>query len=122
MKLCLCRRSICELTYLDRKGTPYVWQHRGIGFTAGTFNAYYMNGKFDFSGENEQRNKGRRQLVRSFIGYGFTFALSELMLWLLVSRLSVNKYIAKLLIMCVTIPLNFIINRFWIFKETEEEE
>ena len=93
-----------------------------LGFAAGTLNAYFMNGKFAFSKDNKQRNKGKGKLLRSFIGYGFTFALSEVLLWLLVSKMDVNKYIAKIMIMCVTIPLNFIINRFWIFKKTAEEE
>ena len=93
-----------------------------LGFVAGTLNSYFMNGKFVFAAEDKRRNKGKRQLMRSFIGYGCTFCLSELMLWLLVSKLGVTKYLAKLMIMCVTVPLNFVINRFWTFKETAEEK
>ena len=92
-----------------------------FGFTAGTLNAYFMNGSFVFKNAQQQRNKGRAQLVRSFIGYGSTFALTELLLWLLVSGCEINKYFAKLMILCLTVPLNFLINRFWIFKKTAEE-
>ena len=93
-----------------------------MGFAAGTLNAYFMNGTFVFRAENKPRSRGKQPLLRSFIGYGFTFMLSELMLYLLVSCQGLNKYLAKLITLCVTIPLNFIINRFWIFKNKAEEE
>ena len=93
-----------------------------LGFVAGTLNAWFMNGRFVFKDKNRRKEQSKTQLWRSFIGYGFTFGLSELLLWLLVSRFGLNKYLAKLMIMCVTIPLNFVINRFWIFKKTAEEE
>ena len=93
-----------------------------LGFIAGTLNAYFMNGKFVFGQKDRTRRKGKKELARSFIGYGSTFALSEVLLFVLVSRMGLNKYLAKLMILCVTIPLNFIINRFWIFKNKAEEE
>ena len=92
-----------------------------LGFAAGTLNAYFMNGSFVFRNGQRKRNRGSDRLVRSYIGYGFTFAMSEVLLWLLVSKAGVDKYIAKILILCVTVPLNFVINRFWIFKNVAEE-
>ena len=92
-----------------------------FGFVAGTLNAYFMNGRFVFAGEDNRRKKGKRQLLRTFIGYGVTFALSELLLWLWISILGINEIIAKLINLCITVPLNFIINRFWTFADKPEE-
>ena len=90
-----------------------------LGFIAGTLNAYFMNGKFVFADADGRRKKDLRRLVRSFVGYGFTFALSELLLWVWIDNLGVAKIPAKLINLCVTVPLNFIINRFWTFRDNE---
>ncbi len=90
-----------------------------LGFVAGTLNAYFMNGKFVFAGADGKRKKDLKRLVRTFIGYGFTFALSELLLWVWIDCAGIPKLPAKLINLCVTVPLNFIINRFWTFRETE---
>ncbi len=84
-----------------------------LGFTAGTLNAYFMNGRFVFRAEGK---KGRaRRLFRCFTGYGATCLLAALMLWVWVDKLGLNEYLAKLINLCVTVPLNFAINRFWTF-------
>ncbi|MBQ3760847.1 MAG: GtrA family protein [Clostridia bacterium] len=92
-----------------------------LGFAAGTLNAYFMNGRFVFGAENPKRNRGKRQLLRTFVGYGFTFALSELLLWIWISNLGLNEMLAKVLNLFVTVPLNFVINRFWTFAQKPED-
>ena len=114
-----------------------------LGFVAGTLNAYFMNGAFVFKKADNTRNRGERQLIRTFVGYGFTFALSELCLWLLKDKahmddlaklpplcvtipggklIKIELDFSKLLLLCVTIPLNFIINRFWTFRNKTDAE
>ena len=92
-----------------------------LGFIAGTLNAYIMNGSFVFKGEHDERLKGKKQLIRTFIGYSFTFALSEVLLWVWISKAGINEIVSKLINLCITVPLNFIINKFWTFANKPEE-
>ena len=121
-----------------------------LGFTCGTLNAYFMNGRFVFSGDEDKKQKhaaGQVQgftcskvnacsmngklvfasgkdkhqkkhvgrLVRCFTGYGATCLLAAFLLWVWVSRVGIDEHIAKLINLCVTVPLNFVINKFWTY-------
>lgn len=100
--------------------SPWEWAYipaQALGFVAGTLNAYFMNGGWVFKEKGEERRKGKSILLRTFAGYAVTFLLSEGLLMLWVEVFGINKYIAKLLNLCVTVPLNYIINRFWTFRE-----
>jgi putative flippase GtrA len=51
------------------------------------------------------------------VAYGSTgLFLASVLLWLYVDQLHISEYIAQLLVLVVTIPLNFIINKYWSFK------
>lgn len=46
---------------------------------------------------------------------------SNVLLFFLVDKLGLSKYIAPIFVLLVTIPLNFFLNKFWSFKSTEKE-
>lgn len=104
---------------------PQEWSRayipaQALGFVAGTLNAYYMNGGWVFKRKGEKRRGGKTILLRTFIGYAVTFLLAEGLLMLWIEVFGINRYIAKLLNLCVTIPLNYLINRFWTFREAQD--
>ena len=53
----------------------------------------------------------------TYVSYGGTSILSNVLLWIEVTFFSVSKTIAPIVNLLVTIPLNFIINKLWTFKE-----
>ena len=62
-------------------------------------------------------------LVKTYITYGFTtFLLSEVLLVLWVRVFNINEYIAPLLSLIITVPLNFIIQKFWVFRDIKESK
>lgn len=65
---------------------------------------------------NDWRSKLKR-LGKTYVSYGGTSILSNVLLWIEVTFFSVNKTIAPIVNLLVTIPLNFIINKLWTFKE-----
>ena len=84
-----------------------------VAFVVSVLNAYYWNNRFVFS----KTTKGHvRPLLKTYVAYGSTFLLGTLLLYVMVDLLGVSKYIAPLLNLVVTIPLNFLINRFWAFR------
>jgi len=87
-----------------------------IAFFISVINAYYWNNKYVF------KKSGNQQLFRFlkvFISYGLTFLLSTGLLILMVDELSISDKIAPLIILIITIPLNFLLNKFWAFKSRE---
>lgn len=84
-----------------------------LGFTIGVLNAYYWNNKFVFS----KKTKGNvKPLVKSFFAYCSTLLLSTAMLYAMVHILNISEMIAPIINILVTLPLNFLLNKFWAFK------
>ena len=94
-----------------------------VGSILGTIlsiaNAFFWNDKFVFTGNaNDWRSKLKR-LGKTYVSYGGTSVLSNVLLWIEVAFFSVSKSIAPIVNLLVTIPLNFVINKLWTFKSEE---
>lgn len=88
-----------------------------LGFFVSVLNAYYWSDRFVFKkGEGESRNTVWT-LLKTYLAYGSTgLMLASILLYLYVDKLQISEYIAQLLVLIVTIPLNFFINKYWSFK------
>ena len=97
----------------------------GLGFVVGVLNAYYWSDRYVFKkGEGETRS-ALWTLVKTYLAYGATgLLLASLLLYVYVDQWQVSAYLAQLLVLVVTVPLNFIINKCWSFKtkQTNEED
>ena len=109
--------SIC--VYL---GIHYLLAN-ALGFFISVLNAYYWSDRFVFKkGEGEARS-AIWTLAKTYVAYGSTgLLLASILLYLYVDKLHISEYIAQLLVLVVTIPLNFIINKFWSFKTKRMNE
>ena len=108
------------LTYV---GVPYVLASV-IGFVVSVLNSFFWNNRYVFKkNDGEQRNPWWT-LAKTFLAYAGTgLILSNILLVLFVEKMDISKYLAPILSLVVTIPLNFVINKFWSFrtKKTKEE-
>ncbi len=87
-----------------------------VGTVVSIANAFFWNDKFVFKGgENDWRSRLKR-LGKTYVSYGGTSLLTNVLLWLEI-QLGVNKLIAPIVNLIITIPLNFLINKFWTFKK-----
>lgn len=84
------------------------------GFVVSVLNSFYWNNKYVF--KTGGKGKLLKKLGRTFVAYGGTFILSTVLLYLEVQVIGINEYLAPLINLCITIPLNFLINKFWAFK------
>ena len=91
-----------------------------VGTVLSIANAFFWNDRFVFKGgENDWKSKLKR-LGKTYVSYGGTSLLSTFLLWLEV-QLGVSKVIAPIVNLIITIPLNFIINKLWTFKNGEDK-
>lgn len=119
LKFCIVGFSNTLITYgiyylFTLFGSPYVLSY-SIGFIIGMVNAFYWNNRYVFR-TNENRNIFiafiKMTLVYSISG----FFLSNLLLFVLIEKIALSKYIAPIFVLIVTIPFNFVLNKFWSFK------
>lgn len=85
-----------------------------IAFIISVLNAYYWNNKYVFKNTN---NSTFKKLIKVYLSYGITFLLSTLFLYIMVDCISISKYIAPIINLIITIPLNFLLNKLWAFNK-----
>lgn len=90
-----------------------------LGFIISVLNAYYWNNKYVFkSKEKANGTKDKvKQLVKVYMSYGVTFLLSTVLLYVMVDLMHISEYIAPIINLCITVPLNFVMNKLWAFKK-----
>ena len=100
--------------YLNRE-----WYQVGnvAGFIVSVLNSFYWNSKVVFK---VQGDTGRR-LVKTFTAYGSNLLLGAVLLHIFVEKMGISAYIAPLISLCITIPLNFVLNKFWVMKQSPEQ-
>ena len=86
-----------------------------IGYIAGVCNSYYWNNKYVFKDKKETNEK--KAFIKMFICYGVTYLLSMFLMDVLVEALKVPAVIAPIPRLIITIPLNFVANKLWTFKD-----
>ena len=92
-----------------------------IGVIVSIANAFFWNDRFVFQGDRGSIKDRLVRLGKTYISYGGTSLLSIALLWVEVNLFGINKEFAPIVNLLVTIPLNFIINKFWTFKKNNTE-
>lgn len=93
----------CNVNYLIANGVSWV---------ISVFNAFYWNNKYVF----QSGSSWWKTLFRTYISYGASLLVSTFLMYFLVEFLSVTPIQAPVLCLLITIPLNFILNKFWAFR------
>ena len=87
-----------------------------IGFTVSVFNSYYWNNKYVFKDEG-----GRvwwKTFIKTYISYAGTgIILSNILLYLWIDVLGISKVVAPLINLIITVPINFVVNKFWAYRK-----
>lgn len=93
-----------------------------LGFLVSVVNAFYWSNKYVFAkGIDEYRNL-YWSFIKTILAYASTgIVLNSVLLWLLIDQLYISEYLAPLLILMVTVPTNFIMNKYWSFKTKKAE-
>ena len=108
--------SFCVYAFLVFVGCPYIVAN-GIGFIVGTINSFAWNSVFVFRKSPGERRNPVVVLLKTFVIYGLSsFVLGSLLLAFLVEAACLSKYVAPLAVLAVTVPLNFVMNKFWAYR------
>ena len=94
-----------------------------VGFVVSVLNAFYWSDRFVFKkGEGEQRSTWQA-LIKTTAAYAITgIVLNSILLWLLIGQWHISEYLAPILILIVTVPTNFVLNKYWSFKTQKVNE
>ncbi|MDR2408819.1 MAG: GtrA family protein [Bacteroidales bacterium] len=107
--------SFLIYTLLIRIGLHYLFASI-IAFFVSVTNSFFWNKKYVFT-----KDRGInifRSLFKTFISYGLTgLILTNILLFILIDVFEISKYLAPFIVLIITIPSNFLINKYWVFRD-----
>ena len=88
-----------------------------VAFILSVLWSFYWNNKMVFVLEKGKERSLWKALVKTYISYSFTgLFLNSILLVFWVQIFNISEFIAPIINLLVSVPLNFVINKFWAFK------
>lgn len=88
-----------------------------MGFLISVINAFYWNNKYVFKAREGEKRTLWCSFVKTFTSYAGTgLILHNILLILWVDILGLHEMLGPILNLFITIPLNFLLNKYWAFK------
>ena len=82
--------------------------------------SFYWNNRMVFKAKEGEKRDWLPALLKTYVSYAFTsLFLSEVLLALWVKVLGISAYIAPLINLLITVPLNFVLQKYWAFREKQ---
>ena len=121
IKFCIVGLSNTLIGYLVYSLCVWLGMHyliaNFIGFAVSVTNAFYWSNRYVFRKEKDERRNPWTAFLKTIVAYAFTgLLLNSMLLWLLIDVGGISEYVAPLLILCITVPTNFLMNKYWSFK------
>lgn len=88
-----------------------------VGFIISVINSFFWNNRFVFKTEDGEKRNPWKTLVKTFISYAGTgLLLSNILLIVWVELFELPEWLGPILNLAITVPLNFLLNKLWAFK------
>ena len=86
-----------------------------LSFVLSVLWSFFWNNRFVFKNKESSQSIWK-SLLKTYLSYAFTgIVLGNLLLFVFVALLGIPKEIAPLLGLVITVPLNFLLNKYWAF-------
>ena len=85
------------------------------GWGISVANAFFWNNKYVFKSQSEGVKQLLKRIGKTYLSYGATFVMSTVFLYVEVDILHWSAVICPIINLVLTIPLNFLLNKFWTF-------
>ena len=90
---------------------------QGLAFVSSVVCSFYWNNRIVFTLQDGEKRSILKTFVKTFVSYSFTgLILNSALLILWVRILHISEFVAPIINLLVSVPLNFLINKFWAFK------
>lgn len=85
------------------------------GWVISVANAFFWNNRYVFKSQSEGMRQLLKRIGKTYLSYGATFLMSTAFLYVEVDILHWSAVICPIINLVLTIPLNFLLNKFWTF-------
>ena len=92
-----------------------------LGFIISVLWSFYWNNKLVFNEGSEKRSI-LKSLLKTYLSYAATgIVLSNILLYIFVDIMGISKTIAPFVGLLITVPLNFVLNKYWAFRKEKKK-
>lgn len=89
-----------------------------IAFILSVLWSFYWNNKYVFQKKDDEERNLLQSLIKTYISYAFTgLFLNSILSLLWVEIVHIPKMVAPIINLLVSVPINFLMNKFWAFRE-----
>lgn len=92
-----------------------------VGCVVSVGNSFFWNYRLVFKDHARDLWELLKKAGKTYLSYGGTFLLSTGLLYLEVEVFGWSEVICPVVNLFITVPLNYILNKFWIYKQTKSE-
>lgn len=94
-----------------------------VAFILSVLWSYMLNSKFVFKeSEDSEKRVWWKTLLKTYAAYAFTgLGLSNIISWLCVDVWGISKYIAPLINLVISVPINYVMNKFWAYRQKDKD-
>lgn len=94
-----------------------------VAFALSVLWSFYWNNKYVFSKSEDEERSIWKNLMKTYISYSFTgIILNNVLSGVWIGLLEISKYVAPLLNLLISVPLNFLINKYWTFRAHDRDK
>lgn len=89
-----------------------------IAFVITVFISFLLNSRFVFHSAEDGNQNFLKSLCKVYVSYSVTgLFLCAILIYVEESLLGIPHYIATLVNLIITVPINFLLNKFWAYKK-----
>ena len=117
--------NICTLFLLSRIAPGFRYDYviaNVTAFLVSVYWSFYWNSRKVFHLSTKDRALRRRALLKTYMCYALTgILLNNVLSTLWIRVLGISKYVAPLINLAITIPVNYLTNKYWAFAQKPEK-
>lgn len=88
-----------------------------VAFVLSVLWSFYWNNKMVFKLREGQKRSVWKTLLKTYVSYSFTgLFLNSVLIVLWVRVLGISEFLAPVINLLISVPINFLINKFWAFQ------
>lgn len=88
-----------------------------IAFLLSVLWSFFWNNRFVFSKKDGQKRNLLATLLKTYVSYSVSGVfLCNILSWLWIDVLGISKFIAPIINLFISVPVNFLLNKFWAYR------
>ncbi len=127
VKFCLVGVSNTIVSYLLNIAVLFLLKDAGLSFDYVIANivafvlsvlwSFFWNNRFVFTKEEGEKRSVWKTLLKTYVAYSVTgIVLCNILSYIWIDVLGISKLIAPLINLIISVPINFLLNKFWAYK------